>query len=764
LLKPRRFIPVLIVAAGIWAYHNSFQGPFIFDDVTSIAENPHIRHLWPTGEAASRFVDRTVAGRPVARLTLALNYALGGLDVRGYHAFNLAVHLLSALVVYGILRRTFEGEKLRDRVGTAATWLAAAIALIWEVHPLQTESVTYIVERTESLMGLFLLLTLYCFIRGVESQDWPRGPDVGVGVKSTALRHGVEGGGSAGAPKAFGIASPSRTSPSKMQRIGWGQPTLHRQMRLGWFCLSVVSCLLGMGSKEVMVVAPVIVLLYDRVFLADSFWELWQRRAGLYIGLAATWLVLAVLVASTPRSATGVDIKGLTPRDYLMTEAGVIVYYLRLCFWPHPLVIDYFDWPIARSLRYALLPGVVVVGLLGATVWAFRRRPWLGFLGAWFFLILAPTSSFLPSAGEAVAERRMYLPLAAVITMTVVGVFAPGRRLWNKRQGTALGCAATACVVALFGLLTIQRNRDYHSALTIWRDSVDKRPSNPRAHSNLGSALEEAGRIQEAIEQLEQALRINPSFADAHYNLGHAFAQLGQERRAVEQYEQAVRIKPDFAEAHNNLGVVLEQAGLVPKAIAHYEKALQTDPDYADAHYNLGHALAQLGHVQGAVEQYEQALRLKPDYVEAHNNLGIALIRQGRLQEAIVHFDQALRLQPDSAVAQNNLGLTLIRVGSVQEAIERYQQALRIKPDFAQAHYYLGVALEQAGRVREAIGHYEQALRIDPNYVKAHNSLGAAFLQVGRAPEAISHWGQALKINPDFVEAQSNLARARAAQ
>ena len=175
-MKAQRFVPVLVIAAGVWAYHNSLRGAFIFDDPTSISGNPHIRHLWPIRDAMSAPPATTVSGRPVVCLTLALNYAVGGWNVWGYHALNLMVHLLSALVLFGILRRTFEGPTLRDRFGGAAVWLAAAIALLWEVHPLQTESVTYIVQRTELLMGLFLLLTLYCALRCSQSPT----PAVGV--------------------------------------------------------------------------------------------------------------------------------------------------------------------------------------------------------------------------------------------------------------------------------------------------------------------------------------------------------------------------------------------------------------------------------------------------------------------------------------------------------------------------------------------------------------------------------------------------------
>ncbi|MGA2605733.1 MAG: tetratricopeptide repeat protein, partial [Verrucomicrobiia bacterium] len=347
------------------------------------------------------------------------------------------------------------------------------------------------------------------------------------------------------------------------------------------------------------------------------------RRIGLYVGLAATWVILGVLVARTihHHSMTGFGFQSLTPWAYLRTEAGVIVYYLRLCFWPRPLVIDYFDWPIASSLKDGLASGVVVVGLLGATVWAFRRQAWLGFLGAWFFLILGPTSSILPSAGEVAAERRMYLPLAAVVTMAVVGAFALGKGLWNKQQGVVLGCVAGGSVVVLFTFLTIQRNQDYKSALTIWRDTVEKRPNNPRAHNNLGNALLRTGTIGEAIAHYEQALRLKPDYAEAHNALGFALAQTGRIEDAIAHFEQALRIKPDDANAHSNLGTALGQTGRMPEAMEHLEQALRLKPGSADAHYNLGVALEQAGRVQEAIGHYKQAVRIKPDFTQAQNAL-----------------------------------------------------------------------------------------------------------------------------------------------
>jgi len=458
-----------------------------------------------------------------------------------------------------------------------------------------------------------------------------------------------------------------------------------------WYLGAVVACALGMGSKEVMVGAPLIVLLYDRLFLASSFREQWRQRRGLYVGLAGTWLILARLVAGTQNPVVGFG-RGVSSWHYLETQAGVIPYYVRLCFWPQPLVIDYYDWPVANSLGEVWSGAVAVMALLGGAIWAFRRHPGLAFLGVWFFLILAPTSSFLPIVGEAAAERRMYLPLAAVVTLAVVGAFEIGKRLLNKQQGIALGCVAGGSVVVLFTLLTVQRNHDYNSAVSIWQDTVEKRPDNARAHNGLGLALMQTGKVQGAIGQ----------------------------------YEQALRFKPDYFEAYINLGIALVQLGRLSEAIGHYEQALRIKPDSAEAHYNLGNALRRAGKAQEAIGHYEQALRIKANSAEAHNNLGVALEQVGRVQEAIGHYEQSLQINPQNAEAQCNLGLALVQAGRLQEAMEHWEHALRIEPDYADAHYNLGVALEKLGRTTEAIEHYERALRIKPDFVQAQSRLARA--------------------------------------
>jgi tetratricopeptide (TPR) repeat protein len=282
-------------------------------------------------------------------------------------------------------------------------------------------------------------------------------------------------------------------------------------------------------------------------------------------------------------------------------------------------------------------------------------------------------------------------------------------------------------------------------------------------HDDLAIILARQGRLQEAIDHYEQALRLKPDFALAQYNLGNALLQARKLPEAIGHYERALHLKPDFAGAQLNLGDAMQQSGRIQEAISQYEQALRIQPDLAEAHCNLGVVLQNAGQVQEAIGQYEQALRIQPDYAHAHNELGTALMRQGRLQEAIGHYEQAVRIQPTYAEAHYNLGKALLQAGKVPDAIEHCQQAVRLKPEFAEAHSNLGVALQEAGQLQRAISHYEQALRIKPDLAEAQLNLGIALEQLGRVQEAINHYEQALRIKPDFVEAQNALARARAA-
>jgi tetratricopeptide (TPR) repeat protein len=762
----------VIVLAALAAYYNSLSCPFIFDDLLSITDNPTIRHLGSSW-ASTPYIS-PVTSRPLINFSLAVNYALGGLDVRGYHALNLAFHICSALALFGIVRRTFgslqnsecgrgvptpQSSQMRggdtppttEHFRKAATPLAFTIALLWAVHPLQTESVTCVVQRTESLMGLFYLLTLYCFLRSVENRSQVSGVryQVSEDQKSDAQ---------------LPVLNPQRSVPNSQLSTLSSQlsiPALQSfsSSVLWWRLASIFCCLAGMATKEVMVSAPLMVLLYDRTFVAGSFQAAWQQRRKYYAGLASTWLLLGYLViaAGGERGAAAGFGHGVSPWTYALTQCQAIIHYLKLSLWPHPLVLDY-GTAVVRHLTDVLPQALFLLFLVMATIFSLWRCPALGFLGAWFFAILAPSSSFVPLITQTVAEHRMYLPLAAVVVLGVLGLYVLiGRRAIYAGLGLAV----------LFTGLTLRRNEKYRSDLMIWADTVAKCPGNERAHNNLGNdLLSLPGWLPEAIAQFQTALQIDPDYAEAHYNLGLALKKAGRIPEAIAQYDDALRINPDYAEAHSNLGnALLNLPGRLPEALLHFQAALRVKPDYADAHYNLGVALKMSGRIPEAIAQYETVLRINPDYAEARSNLGnIFFNLPGRLPEAISQYEAALRTKPNYADAHNNLGLAFAKQGNLPEAREQIEAALRIQPSRITTYRDLGVILDRQGDFGEATENYRQALQLAPNFVEARFKLAVDLQRTGQLDEAIDQYREVVLETPDNAMAQCSLGTALAQQ
>jgi Flp pilus assembly protein TadD len=629
---------LLLIAAGAAAYSNSFGNAFLFDDVPQIVGNPSIRVLMPLTSVAFPPPGSPVTGRPVVNLTLAVNYALGGLQVEGYHVMNLTLHLVAALLLFALLRRTFTSPRLKPHVGAEAADLALAAALLWTVHPLQTQSVTYVIQRAEILVGVCTLLVLYSVARAASSR-----------------------------------------------RPAW------------WHAGAILACACGMGSKPVMVTAPLIALAYDRIFFSTSLAEVWRRRGPLYLGLAATWIWLAVLAALGPRierPVSGYGIAGLSAFDYLLSQPGVILHYLRLAAWPAPLVFDY-GWPVAKAWRSIAPAALGISVLLAAIGWALRRAPALAFAGLWFFGLLAPTSSIFP-LGDLAVEHRMYLPLGAVVTLAVVAAHRTLAAL--VRFAVVRMAIAGSLVMALAGLgigMTLTRNLDYRSTFGMWKDIVEKRPLFSRAHNNFGFELARKRRFQQAMLHYREAIRLKPDLAEAHNNLGVALGDLGREAEAVSCYREAIRLKPEYAEAHSNLGVALTHQDRGEEAIDAFQRAIELKPDMPELYSNLGVVLMNRNEMEAAIAQYEIARRLKPDHADTLVNLGVALTRQGRLEEAAARLAEAVRLNPASETALNNYGVTLLRLGRRREAIAYYQQALRLRPDYLTARRNLDEALAE---------------------------------------------------------------------
>jgi protein O-mannosyl-transferase len=651
---------LLIVFGVVLAYANSLSVPFVFDDQKGIVQNETIRSLWPLSEVLSPPVHATGAGgRPIVNLSLALNYAIGGLEVRGYHVFNISVHALAALLLFGLVRRTLLRPVLAGKYGEVALPLSFAVSILWALHPLLTESVTSVIQRTESLGGLFYLLTLYAFVRSVENGK------------------------------------------------AWR-----------WQLVAIGACLVGMATKEIMATVPVIALLYDRTFVAGTFKAAWQDRKQFYCSLMATWLLLAYLVVINESRGGMVGFGlGMSAWDYALTQCRAILLYLKLSFWPHPLVIDY-GAGVSR-ISEVWLQGIVLLFLVVGTFLALARKPVVGFLAFTFFAILAPSSSFVPLTTQTIAEHRMYLPLAAVLGLVVLGLYA------RLGKWVIPGVSALALVA---GIVTANRNRDYHSVITLWEDTVEKAPDNSRARINLGSSYSDAGRLTEALKEFDAARRLKPNDADAEYNVGNTLLKMERFDEASSHYQKALELNPKYGMAHYGLAYVLIRTGLVEQSLAHLQLANQLMPKEPNTLRTLASSLSFTGRTQEAFVRYEELLLILPDDPVLQCEVGSLLTKAGRNVEALAHFERALGLNPHDTNTRYNLGLVHLQLAHFATAAREFSAVLHDQPNFAVGRNSMGEALMGLERWAEAIDQFHTALRINPNYTEAKVNLDKAEL------------------------------------
>jgi tetratricopeptide (TPR) repeat protein len=691
------------------AYSNSFQTGLVFDSAMAITRDARIQAVTPRNLGLilteEYWHGSTTSGlyRPLTTFSYLLNYAVfgNGTQPAGYHWVNFALHGVNVSLVYLLGILVFEA---------AAPAPALALAALWGLHPLLTESVTNVVGRADLLAAFGVLAGLLCYMKSISASGW---------------------------------------------------------RKLLWVAAMMGAQAVGIFSKENAVVLPGIMLLYD---LTWSQRTVWRQRALAYAALvpplaAFFWLrarfpmhILARF-GDNPLMSAGF----WTAR---ITAIKVVGKYLALFVWPARLSADYsynavplFGWqPADWEDAKALIALAVCLGAALLAVRWYRTQKPLFFFLAFFFVALAPTSNLVVLIGSIMAERFLYLPSIGLAGCVVAAIYALGRQVsrpWLLPMRAAWIALGLLCLA--FAARTYARNFDWVDDLSLWTSGVDVCPESSKTHNNLGGALAKLpGRLPDAIVEYEVSLRIEADYSEAHFNLANALSRMPSRLPdAIAEYQAALRIDPDYAAAHNNLGLALANSGgRWQEAIAQYQAALRIDPDLAEAHDNLGLALANSGgRWPEAFAQYQAALRIDPDYAEAHNNLGLALANSGgRWPEAIAEYEAALRINPDLAGAHFNLGNALSQLpGRLPDAIAEYQAALRINPQYAKAHNNLGLALANSGgRWPEAIAEYEAALRINPDLAEAHFNLGNALSRLpGRLPDAIAEYEAALRLRPD---------------
>ena len=674
-------VGLAVVVAVVASYWPALRAPFEFDDFASIPANATIRTLRPS-IALDPPANTTVAGRPVVNYSFAINYAVNawlGVDQRpdplgpnkmlGYHVANILIHLLCGVLLFALIARTIERGPFDDRWRPSANWIAGSVAALWLLHPIQTEAVDYVVQRTETLVSLCYLATLYASVRAWDA----RSPRAG----------------------------------------------------MAWMAAGVAACLAGMGSKEVMLTAPLAVVLYDRAFRVQSWPDLLRRRerVGFYAALIATSaLSIAMIVGNSRFDTVGFQL-GVPWYAYLYTQAWAIPHYLRLALWPDHLTLDYGQRAI---VGWQGLPGMfLMTALLLATVVAWtrpRRWAWLGFLGALFFLLLAPSSSVVPVATEIAAERRIYLALAPVAVAAIVGVELLRRRL--PAPGRLARPLVVVAAVAL-AAATFRRSRLYADPQALWRDAVANAPANPRAYDNLASTLFflDPPPLDEAEALYSRAIALDSTYLHAWPGLASVAIDRGHFDTAEWILEHALTIDPNYSDAVDHLGRLLLREGKADKALPYLARFANAYPS-DNSLVSLGTAYLQVGQLDSAASTLHAALELNPNRADALRFLGGLVAEQGRGADAIPLLERATSLEPESGIAVGLLSLAYAEAGRSDDAVRTARAAVSTSKE-SSVPVLAGRAMLALHRDDDARRFFNDALRLDPKNREAAARLAA---------------------------------------
>jgi tetratricopeptide (TPR) repeat protein len=577
---------------------------------------------------------------------------------------------------------------------TGALWRCAFVAAAWAIHPLRVESVAWIAERKDVLSAVFFMLTLGAYVRYVRKPSTSR------------------------------------------------------------YLLIVIAFALGLMSKNMLITLPFLLLLLDywplrRLNEPSQLYQRLREKLPLF-ALSAISCVITFLVPEKLISTYDLPL-------WLRVENAFVSYciYLWQTIWPAGLA-PFYPNPTHAFPLWEVVGSFALLCVVSAAAFRVRKTyPWLLIGWLWFVGMLVPVIGLVQISSYSHADRYTYLPQ---IGLCFAGTWMAADWAGQQRERRfTLGSVALVILCAL--LIAGWRQTAYwRDNETLWAHALECTRDNWAAHNDLGTALFKKGRIDEAIAQFREAVRINPDDGEAHNNLGSALFQNGSAEEAIAQFREAVRINPAIADAYSNLGIALYQLGRTEEAVAQYREALKIDPTNAEAHCNLGVVMFHQGHIREAMAQYLEALRTNPAYADAHYNLGNALFQQGRTEEAMAEFREALRINPAHADAHYNLGNALLQQGRAEEAMAQYRQALEIDPSDAEAHGNLGVTLLQQGRMEEAIAELREAVRINPRYAEAHYNLGNALLREGQTAGAITQIGKALELQPANLTIENTLA------
>ena len=643
----------IVVCLGLLIYSNTFHAPFLLDDEPNIIENPATRDLSYFQEPSKimrapvhQAIKDIFQNRYIGYLTFALNFKINGFSVAGYHIVNLVIHIINALLVYWIVILAFKTPVLRDKDRSDIEFRGVALftALLFVCHPIQTQAVTYIVQRFASLATLFYLLSLSLFIRSRLE-------------KSTAASAAL-------------------------------------------YVVSLGSAILAMKTKEISFTLPIIVVLFEIMFFKAKTLKRALMLTPYVLTLMIIPMTLLIAKGGMSESLNIANPVHLSRWDYLITQFRVLVTYFRLFFPPVIQNLDY-DYPVYHSLS---VPGVALSLLFSMTililgVFLYHRSqktahgsPFtllISFGIFWYFITLAVESSIIPIS-DVIFEHRLYLPSVGFFLAITSSLMMIKQRIssFSIILGKTILPLSTAFIL-LFSGAAYARNSLWKDEVKIWADTVNKSPKKARPHHNLGLAYYKTHRLDEALREYLVALSIKPDYEGIHLNLGSVYSEQGNLAQALHEFKTMLKLQPDSVKAHNSMGTIYLKQGHLDEALVEYSAALEINPDYAEAHNNRGTVYQKLEHIDDALREFKAAVELRPDLVQAYNNIGNVYFQQGRLEESLREYQRVKKMSPDYLGVYISIGKIYHKQRRYDDALNECRTVLKFKPDFEEARILL---------------------------------------------------------------------------
>ncbi|MFQ5454579.1 MAG: tetratricopeptide repeat protein [Nitrospirota bacterium] len=718
-IKKKHIVAVSFITILISIIHlNSLYSPFLYDDIRNIVDNNAI-HLTDISVYTLKNIVHNSSisrNRPITNITFAINYYFGGLEVYGYHIVNIIIHIITAITIYLFLYITLEMrvQKTKDPcISDRSFWIGMIAALLWSTSPVQTQAVTYIVQRATSMATMFYMMSLLCYVNGRISG-------------------------------------------------GRGHPALY-------YLLSTVFAFLAFGSKEISATLPFVIILYEIYFFTQSNTKRMRKRAIYFTGIIMVSVlifshlymdegIISALKRLTEPPVSNIEQQAFTAGERILTQFRVIIYYITLLILPLPSRLRVlYNFPVSHSLFDPLTTIPAIVIILGLIVYALsivRKRGVISFFMLWFFLNLVIES--LITRLHLVFEHRLYLPSIGFFVIVGVGMVKFTEMVKYRKNSTvsslpdcllpAANCIIIIAVIFIQSLWTIQRNYVWQDVSLLWRDNIKKEPYLSDPHNELGVHYYSHGDIDSAVKEYKMAIEIDPDYTTAHNNLAQIYEETEETEPAIEQYIEVIRSDPSKIKAYINLAMLYEKKEDINMAVKVYKLLKERYKDNIYSYIELGRIYTDQKKWDMAIDEYKRVIEIFPNAPLVYNTLGILYKRTGRIDLSIDAYKKALRLDPDIADAHYNLGLIYFEQGNLDMALKEFKDSIRNDSARTIAYYNMGVIYYKQGRSELAIKEYKEALKRKPNYPEALYNLAYTLDSADKLDEAIIYYEKFLKL------------------